>query len=105
MFSSFREFLISAHRRASDFMEALNARRRDEAERRSMSDSERVLDLLAHNVNRWVPRPYQKLSVMWHSRVADLRKKGHRIDCRCVKTGKERDYQYRLVVNPDGDAS
>jgi len=34
---------------------------------------------------------------MWHSRVAELRRKGHVIETRRVKDGDEVDYQYRIV--------
>lgn len=60
---------------------------------RPRTHNELVLDLLREFDGRWVDRPYRRLSVMWHSRIADLRKRGHVIESRCF----EGDHQYRLV--------
>ena len=62
------------------------------------SDTSRVLHLLQLYGGRWLDYPYQRCRVMWHSRVAELRRRGHVIECRRVTdaTG-EADYQYRLV--------
>ncbi len=62
------------------------------------TDCQRVLELLREHRGQWVARPYRQLGVMWHSRVADLRKKGHVIEMRVVIVpGDKRDWQYRIV--------
>ena len=75
------------------------------------SDTSRVLDLLRVLVacgslngssDAWVDHPYHRLRVMWHSRVAELRRRGFVIECRRVTdmVGAA-DYQYRLVSEPE----
>ena len=62
------------------------------------SDNARVLDLLRW-MNGWVDYPYRRLPVMWHSRVAELRRRGYEIECRrVVNADSKPDYQYRLVT-------
>ena len=64
------------------------------------SDNARVLDLLtlaALSGDGWVARPYRQLRVMWHSRVAELRRRGWHIESRRVEDEGGVDYQYRLV--------
>ncbi len=59
-----------------------------------------VLSILRTWKGDWVPNLYRMANVMVHSRVADLRRKGHRIECRRFGPG---DYRYRLVDDV-GDA-
>ena len=58
------------------------------------SDSERVLAALKDQVGEWVPDLYRKCHCMVHSRIADLRKQGYTIECKCFGKG---DYRYRLT--------
>ena len=59
-----------------------------------MTDVERVLTVLQNAHGEWVGDLYLKTSTMVHSRVAELRRRGHQIECRCF--GRN-DYRYRLV--------
>jgi hypothetical protein len=73
------------------------------------SDNARVLRILIEVrwnacggiADGWVDHPYQRLRVMWHSRIAELRRRGWVIESRRVMdaAGKA-DYQYRLVSMP-----
>jgi hypothetical protein len=65
-------------------------------------DNSRVLDLLtlaALSGDGWVHHPYRQLRVMWHSRVATLRRRGWNIQCRRVEGADGPDYQYRLIAS------
>ena len=68
----------------------------DAVRRRYMptTDCDLVLTILRAAHGDWVPDLYGKTRVMVHSRVAELRKRGHRIEC---KMFGPRDYRYRLV--------
>jgi hypothetical protein len=57
--------------------------------------TDRVLKVLESANGEWVADLYAKTHCMVHSRIADLRRKGHEIECRCFGPG---DYRYRLVV-------
>jgi hypothetical protein len=58
------------------------------------SDTQRVLALLLDNRGDWVANIYRRTGSMVHSRIADLRRKGHNIECK--RFGAD-DYRYRLV--------
>ena len=62
--------------------------------RYATSDCDLVLTVLRAAHADWVPDLYGKTRVMVHSRVAELRKREHRIECKCF--GKN-DWRYRLV--------
>ena len=68
----------------------------DAVRRRYMptTDCDLVLTILRAAHGDWVSDIYGKTRVMVHSRVAELRKRGHRIECKCF--GKN-DWRYRLV--------
>lgn len=59
-----------------------------------VTDCELLLTVLRAAHGRWVPDLYGSTRVMVHSRIADLRKQGHMIDCQ--RFGRK-DYRYRLV--------
>ncbi len=70
------------------------------------SDTSRVMELLVNAAFvwelEWLDHPYRRLQVMWHSRVAELRRRGHVIECRRVTDASgSADYQYRLVSSPE----
>jgi hypothetical protein len=70
------------------------------AEGKSEGDSDRVLAVLRESEGQWVPNLYRRTQCMVHSRIADLRKRGYRIESRCF--GKS-DWRYRLMpASPDG---
>jgi hypothetical protein len=55
----------------------------------------RILRILERHPGEWVGNLYGRGTGMVHSRVAELRRKGYRIECRCFGRG---DYRYRLEV-------
>ena len=57
--------------------------------------SDLVLAWLSATPGEWVGDLYLKTRTMVHSRIADLRARGHNIECRCFGKG---DYRYRLVT-------
>ena len=59
----------------------------------AISDADFVLLTLRKAQGAWVSDLYGKTGVMVHSRVAELRTRGHRIECK--RFGGE--YRYRLV--------
>ena len=59
-----------------------------------MTDADRVLYELDRANGEWVADLYGKTRCMVHSRVADLRRKGYRIEQKCFG---HKDYRYRLV--------
>jgi len=59
-----------------------------------MTDSARILTILRQYEGEWVQGLYQLTSCMVHSRIADLRRRGYRIECKRFAQG---DYRYRLV--------
>jgi hypothetical protein len=59
-----------------------------------LTDSDLVLLELRKAKGEWVQDLYAKTSVMVHSRIAELRQRGHVIECRCFGRG---DYRYRLL--------
>lgn len=59
-----------------------------------VSDCELILTELRAAHGRYVPDLYRRTRSMVHSRVAELRKRGHRIECK--RFGSD-DYRYRLV--------
>ena len=61
---------------------------------RAVSDRARVLAVLRQAKGAWVADLYATTHTMVHSRVAELRKRGHRIEC--ARFGPQ-DYRYRLV--------
>lgn len=61
---------------------------------RDLTDCERVLTLLRRREGEWVADLYKWAGCMVHSRVAELRRRGHQIECRRFGSG---DYRYRLV--------
>lgn len=61
------------------------------------SDVDRVLEALQAAPGDWVGNLYQTTRTMVHSRIADLRKRGYRIESRCFGIG---DWRYRLVGEP-----
>jgi len=70
------------------------------AELKPDSDNARVLDFLtiaALSGDGWVHHPYRQLRVMWHSRVAELRRRGWDIRSRRVQDADGADYQYKLM--------
>jgi len=60
------------------------------------TDATRILTILRHYEGEWVQGLYQLTGVMVHSRIADLRRRGYRIDCKRFAQG---DYRYRLTSN------
>jgi hypothetical protein len=62
-----------------------------------MTDVGMVLAVLQRSRGEWVPKMYLQTGVMVHSRVADLRRAGYTIECRCFGRG---DYRYRLTGGP-----
>jgi hypothetical protein len=58
------------------------------------SDCQRVLLLLQRAKGNWVEDLYGKTHCMVHSRIADLRKRGHSIECKQFGRG---DWRYRLI--------
>lgn len=60
-----------------------------------MTDVERVLTVLTNAHGGWVQDLYRATGCMVHSRVAELRRRGHLIEC---KRFGHRDYRYRLVT-------
>ena len=59
-----------------------------------LTDADLVLSILQAWKGDWCPHLYKTAGVMVHSRVADLRKRGHQIECRRFGLG---DYRYRLL--------
>lgn len=59
------------------------------------SDNELVLDELKRARGGWVDDLYARTQTIVHSRISDLRKQGHKIEC---KRFGPRDWRYRLVV-------
>lgn len=65
-----------------------------------LSQCERILDYLEYCVGQWVPMPHlTEVSGAYavHSRIADLRKRGHIIEQRCDQSGRNKHSFYRLV--------
>jgi len=60
-----------------------------------MADTARILALLQEYEGQWVAGLYQLTACMVHSRIADLRRRGHRIECKRFGQG---DYRYRLTA-------
>lgn len=59
------------------------------------SHNVRILELLKEFEGEWVDHPRRRIpEAIWNSRVAELRRRGHRIECRRVGPG---NYEYRLV--------
>lgn len=65
-------------------------------EGKARTHCELVLELLKEHAGEWIDHPYQRLRVMWHSRTADLRKRGYRIYHRVVIENGAQDHQYML---------
>ena len=65
------------------------------------SDADVVLAILLMSQGEWVSKLYVLAGCMVHSRVADLRRKGHQIEC---KRFGPSDYRYRLMSVPPRDA-
>lgn len=65
----------------------------DQGEADMTSDCDLLLTVLQAAHGQWVKDLYH-LNVMVHSRIADLRKRGHTIECQ--RFGRK-DYRYRLV--------
>jgi len=66
-----------------------------------LSQCDLVLLALTARVGEWVPMPYlARLSGAYavHSRVADLRRRGHQIDHRNLRHGRRVLSQYRLAA-------
>lgn len=64
------------------------------------TDATRILTILRRYEGEWVADLYGLTHCMVHSRIADLRRRGYRIDCKRFARG---DYRYRLVddgLNP-----
>ena len=59
-----------------------------------VSDCTLLLTVLRAAHGRWLSDLYRTTGCMVHSRVADLRRRGHRIECRRIGIG---EYEYRLV--------
>lgn len=59
-----------------------------------MTDNEKVLTVLTAHEGEWVEALYLRTHTMVHSRISDLRRKGHDIECRCFGRG---DFRYRLL--------
>ena len=59
----------------------------------STNGNQLLLEALSSTPGEWVGNLY-RLNIMVHSRVSDLRKKGHKIECKQFGKG---DYRYRLV--------
>ena len=59
-----------------------------------MADKDRILTILRQYEGEYVAGLYQLTGCMVHSRIADLRRRGYRIECRRFGTG---DYRYKLV--------
>lgn len=57
------------------------------------SDVKKLLEVLQLTPGEWVGNLY-RLKVMVHSRISDIRKMGHKVECK--KYGRS-DYRYRLV--------
>lgn len=67
-------------------------------QKRAKSHREAILLMLRSCADEWLDHPYDRLRVMWHSRIPELRAQGHRILCRVVIDSEgRRDYQYRLT--------
>jgi hypothetical protein len=83
---------------ALDMRRAATAVREPQAEpdekRDRASDCQRVLLLLQRAKGDWVGDLYRKTGCMVHSRIADLRKRGHSIECKQFGRG---DWRYRLI--------
>lgn len=58
------------------------------------SDTERLLFALRAHTGEYVGDLYKRCSCMVHSRIADLRRDGHVIECKKFGHG---DYRYRLI--------
>ena len=58
------------------------------------TDANRILTILRHYEGEWVAGLYQLTASMVHSRIADLRRRGYRIECKRFAQG---DYRYRLT--------
>ena len=61
------------------------------------SDADVVLQILRFSAGEFVPHLYTLAGCMVHSRVADLRRRGYKIEC---KRFSAKDYRYRLVEEP-----
>jgi hypothetical protein len=61
------------------------------------TDAEHLLEILQAWGGEWVPHLYRVSGVMVHSRIADLRRRGHTIECQRFGQG---DYRYRLIIVP-----
>ena len=72
-----------------------------------MTHCEAILNLLQANKNKWVELP----AINWathkhcnsqcyvvHSRISDLRKRGHTIENKTVNVGQSKQSYYKLVV-------
>jgi hypothetical protein len=68
---------------------------------RRHTHAQRVLEVLRRSKGEFVPHLYAQTGVMVHSRVSDLRKRGHVIEMRRFGPG---DYRYRLVWDVETDA-
>lgn len=67
--------------------------------KRPLTDADLVLSILIAWGGEFVPNLYKLSGVMVHSRIADLRRRGHRIESKCFskESGVKGDYRYRLV--------
>lgn len=61
------------------------------------TDADLILEILRRARGDWVKDLYAMSGVMVHSRIADLRQKGCRIEC---KRFGHKDYRYRLLEEP-----
>lgn len=64
-----------------------------------VSDCSLVLTVLRAAHGRYVEGLYRSTRSMVHSRVADLRRRGHKIEC---KRFGAHDYRYRIVYGRRG---
>ncbi len=60
-----------------------------------LTDGEKILAELIKADGEYVGDLYEKTHTMVHSRIADLRRKGHLIECKRFGKG---DFRYRLVI-------
>jgi len=57
-----------------------------------------ILKVLRDFKGEFVPNLYGITRCMVHSRISDLRRKGHRIESKCFGVG---DWRYRLIEQED----
>ena len=94
-----KEFWVMINRRDAEILKSnLPAQPIESEFKAGVSHREQVLAILERNANQWVEHPRRLLpNVVWNSRVADLRREGHKIERRTV--GQK---PYVLVPGPGG---